>query len=178
MSENINIDYKVLKNRIIRSCNPLCKEIVDFEIDYSKLVDECRELNVVPICFGLEASRVKPELIPYLNEYFKDENLSWFSSAKFSTIISFIHKDYIDEKAEELLNKLKDPQVDDPDFDKVSAVAKLLAEYPCYSATVVSYKSNNPKYIKGGRPSYIVQIRANKVVIVNSDYQYTYKDFS
>ena len=195
MNEEFNVDYKLLKSRIIRSCVSKEKEIVDFSIDYCKLVELCEELNITPIYFGMEAKRVKPELIPYINEYFKDENLSWFNSSKFSTVISFIHTNYIDDRARELLERLKVPQVDkpenekddkdededekdNPDDDKVADVAELLANYPCYSATVVAYKSNNPKYIKFNKPSYVIQIRGNKVTISNSDYQYNYKDIS
>lgn len=178
MNEEFNVDYKLLKSRIIRSCVSKEKEIVDFSIDYCKLVELCEELNITPIYFGMEAKRVKPELIPYINEYFKDENLSWFNSSKFSTVISFIHTNYIDDRARELLERLKVPQVDNPDDDKVADVAELLANYPCYSATVVAYKSNNPKYIKYNKPSYVIQIRGNKVTISNSDYQYNYKDIS
>lgn len=178
MSEEFNVDYKVLKGRIIRSCKVTGKEIVDFSIDFDKLVEECKELNLTPIYFGMNAKRVTPELIPYISEYFKDTNLSWFNSSKFSTAISFINSNYIDGKALELLEKLKTPQVDDPNDDKVNDVAELLANYPCYSATIVAYKSNNPKIIKLNKPSYIVQVRANKVVITNSNYQYEYRDFS
>jgi hypothetical protein len=178
MSEEFNVDYKVLKNRIIRSCKVTGKEIVDFSIDFERLEQECHDLNITPIFFGLNAHRVKPELIPYLNEYFKDSNLSWFSSSKFSTCISFICNDFIDEKAMELLNKLKTPQVDDPNDDKVNDVAELLANYPCYNATVVAYKSNNPKFVKFNKPSYLIQIRANKVIITNSNYQYNWRDMS
>ena len=178
MSEEFNVDYKVLKNRIIRSCKVTGKEIVDFSIDFDRLEEECRDLHLTPIFFGLNAKRVTPELVPYLNEYFKDTNLSWFNSSKFSTVISFINSNHIDGKALELLNKLKTPQVDDPSDDKVNDVAELLANYPCYSATVVSYKSNNPKFIKLNKPSYVIQIRANKVVITNSDYQYNWRDMT
>lgn len=178
MGEEFNVDYKVLKSRIIRSCKPVGKEIVDFVIDFEKLEENCRELNITPIYFGLEARRVKPELVPYLNEYFKGTDLSWFNSSKFSTCISFIHNNYIDEKAQRILDRLKVAQVDDPNDDKVHDIAELLANYPCYNATVVSYKNNNPKYLKCGKPSFVIQIRANKVTISNSDYQYNYKDFS
>ena len=178
MSADFNVDYRILKNKIIRSCKPVGKEIADFEVDFDRLVENCAELHIVPIYFGLEAKRVTPVNIPFLNEYFKDENLSWFNSAKFLTVLSFIHTDSIDEKAEELLAKLRRDQVDDPADDKVNDVAELLANYPCYSAVVVGYKSNNPKYIKAGKPSFVIQIRANKVTISNSDYQYNYKDIS
>ena len=77
-----------------------------------------------------------------------------------------------------MLNKLKTPQIDDPNDDKVNDVAELLANYPCYNATIVAYKNNNPKFIKLNKPSYIIQIRANKVIITNSNYQYNWRDMS
>ena len=178
MSEEFILDYKALKSRIIRSCIRNGKEIVDFKIDFEKLTSLCDELGIVPLHFGLDAKRIIPDVIPYLNEYFKDDNLSWFTDNKFSTAISFIRADAITEEVQELLDKLKVKQEDEPEVDKVNIAATILAKYPCYTATVVSYKSNNPKFIKANKPSYVIQIRANKVVIVSSDYQYNYKDMS
>lgn len=177
-TEPINIDYKALKNRIIRSCEATANGTVDFVVDFVKLSEMVDELGVTPLCFGLDARRVKPEEIPFLNEYFKDENLSWFTDSKFYTVLSFIKTDYIDDHAHALLHKLKVPQSADPTIDKVNCAAELLANYPCYSATVVAYKSNNPKFLNSQKPTYLIQIRANKVIITNSNYQYTYKDFS
>lgn len=177
-SKEFNIDYKTLRNRIIRST--ICKGngIVDFQVDFNKLSSQVEELGLTPIHFGLDATRITPGIIPYLNEYFKDENLTWITDNKFYTAISFINTNYIDEKAQEYLDKLKVPQVDDPNIDRVNIVANLLAKYPCYTATIISYKSNNPRFIKSVSPSYVIQIRANKIIIENSNYQYNYKDFS
>lgn len=182
-TEELSVDYKALKNRIIKSCDAIGNGTVDFVVNFAKLTEFTSELGLTPICSGINpnyisARRIAPEDIPYLNEYFKGENLSWFTDSKFSTAISFIKTNSIDEKAEGLLNKLKTPQTADPNIDKVNCVAQLLANYPCYTATVVAYKSNNPKFLNSQKPTYLIQIRANKVVIESSDYQYNYKDFS
>lgn len=177
-TNDLSVDYKALKNRIIKSCKATGNGTVDFIVEFDKLMELVVELGVTPICSGLNAHRVAPEHIPYLNEYFKDENLSWFTSSKFFTGLSFIKTEYIDERAQELLNKMNTSQINDPCIDKVHCLAELLAYYPCYSATVVAYKSNNPKFLNSNKPTYLIQIRANKVIITNSDYQYNYKDFS
>lgn len=178
MSEEFNVDYRILRHRIIKSCVQVSQGTMDFRVDYNKLLESCDELNLVPLFSGLDAHHVRSELVPFLNEYFKGENLSWFTDDMFCTAISFIRKDYIDEHVQEVLDKLRLPQTEDPTDDKVNHVAELLAKYPCYNVTIVAYKSNNPKYLKLGKPSYVVQIRANKIIIEDPSYQYNYKDFS
>ena len=171
-----NVNYKTLKSIIIKACKAVKPGKMEFEIDYDKLVDLAKDIKLVPVCAGLNCKHVKPDVIPFMSEYFEKSHLSWFTAAKFYTVLTFVDSESIDEKAQELLDKIKTPQMDDPDDDKVQDLATLVAEYPCYFANIVSYQNNDPKRV--GRPSYEIICRANKVVIRNSDYQYNHADFS
>lgn len=172
-----NVDYGVLKSNIIK-CLKQCKEYsLDFKVNFDKLTSLVANINLVPIApIGENAVRVTPFDIPYLSEYFEKTRLSWFTDGKFRTVVTFIDSEYVDETATRLLAKLKQPDTEDPDFDKVKAVAKLVAEYPCYFATIISYQNNDPNRI--GKANFVIACRANKVVIKNSDYQYDPHDFS
>lgn len=171
-----NVNYKVLKSNIIKACTQKNAGSMDFYINMDKLSKLTDDINLVPIRIGQEAKKVKPELIPYLSEYFEKSRLSWFSETKYSTIICFIDKNAIDEKAQDLLDKIAKKQVDDPDLDKVKLVATIVADYPCYFANIISYQNNDPRRMR--KPTYEIVCRANKVVIKSSDYQYNPKDFS
>jgi hypothetical protein len=133
-------------------------------------------MGLTPIFTNLNAKKVIPENIAFLGEYFEKTRLSWFNDGKHFTVVSFIETESIDERATELLEKLKVPEVDDPENDKVADLSELLANYPCYNAVTVSFRNDDPK--RAGNPSYIIVIRANKVVIKSSDYQYNAKDMS
>lgn len=172
-----SVNYKILKSCIIRSCKQVKQGYMDFNVDFSKLSTLVKDLKLTPIDpIGYNAKIVRPEVIPYLSEYFEKSHLSWFSNSKFFTVITFIDSDSIDEKAQNLLDNIKLNQQDNPDNDKVKALAILVAEYPCYFATIISYQNGDPDRI--GRPSYDIVCRANKVVIKASDYQYNHRDFS
>lgn len=171
-----NVDYKVLKSNIIRSCCPVREDSIEFKINYEKLEHLVDDINLFPLNVGMHPKKVKPELVPYLSEYFEKTNLSWFTEGKYSTVITFIDTESIDERAEEIIRRLHSKQVDVPEDDKVNDLATLVAFYPCYFATIVSYRNDDPK--RSGRPSYEIVCRANKVVIKSSDYQYNPKDFS
>ena len=107
-TNDLSVDYKALKNRIIKSCKATGNGTVDFIVEFDKLMELVVELGVTPICSGLNAHRVAPEHIPYLNEYFKDENLSWFTSSKFFTCLSFIKTEYIDGDVKIESKEIKD----------------------------------------------------------------------
>jgi hypothetical protein len=171
-----NVDYKVLKSCIIRSCTPVRDGSIEFRVNYDKLLHSVDDINLLPLNVGMCPKKVIPEMIPYLSEYFEKTNLSWFTENKYSTVITFIDTESIDEEAQRLIDKLHMKQVDDPSNDKVNDMATLVANYPCYFATIVSYRNDDPK--RSGKPSYEIKCRANKVVIKSSDYQYNPKDFS
>lgn len=171
-----NISYGTLKSNIIKACSQVSPCHMAFKVDFRKLTDLVEDNNIKPINIGMNSSRIEPNIIPYISEYFEKTHLSWFSEGKYYTVITFIDTTSIDNRARDLIEKINIPQERDPDIDKVNAYATLIAEYPCYFATIVSYQNNNPKRI--GKPSYEIVCRANKVVIKSSDYQYNPKDFS
>lgn len=176
-----NVNYKALKSIIIKSCKSMKKCDCDcpamkFEVDFEKLSDLANEMGLTPLKVGLISKPAHPQNIPFLSEYFEKEKLSWFSDSKFFSVLTFIDNESIDEKAQNLIDLLASDPIDTPENDKVKNIATLVAEYPCYFATVVAYQNNDPN--RAGRPSYEIICRANKVVIRNADYQYNYKDFS
>lgn len=171
-----NVNYRILSSCIIKSCKQVKQGYMDFNVNFTKLKSLVTDLMLTPININGNAHIVKPEDIPYLSEYFEKTHLSWFSDSKFTTVITFIDTESIDEEAQKLLDSLEANQQDDPDNDKVKAMATLVANYPCYFATIVSYQNGDPSRI--GRPSYEIVCRANKVIIKSSDYQYNHKDFS
>ena len=175
--ETKDVDYKVLKSNIIKSCVAKRHGSIDFGIDIDRLSELVNDYNLIPIATNLDARKVVPENIAYLGEYFEKERLAWFNHEKMFTVVTFIRQDdKFNERAQELLDKMKQAQVDDPDNDKVAVMSELLANYSCYNATVVSYRNDSPRRI--GKPSYVIVIRANKVVIKSSDYQYNPQDMS
>ena len=65
----------------------------------------------------------------------------------------------------------------------ISSFKKVTHEKPMLSLgdifnedEIISFDERIKKTVNN--PSYVVQIRANKIVIENSNYQYNYKDFS
>jgi len=173
---NTNVDYKVLKTNIIKACKARRENTIEFEVDLERLAANVKQMKLTPVNSGLISKKVKTDTIPYLNEYFEKTNLSWFNEEKQYTVLTFVETDSIDDTARELIDKLNTAQVDDPEDDKVKDMSALVANYPCYFATVASYRNDNPK--RSGQPSYIVICRANKVVIRSSDYQYNFRDMS
>ena len=114
--------------------------------------------------------------ITFLGEYFEKSRLSWWNEDRFFTTVTFVNVSNIDERGQELIELIHKKQVDDPDNDKVENMSELFANYPCYNAVVASYRNDDPK--RSGKPSYVIAIRANKVVIKSSDYQYNPEDMS
>ena len=187
MSNTNNIDYRVLKSYIIKSCRAKkdTKNPIDFNIDIENLTSLCSNINLVPIKneYSEEghdkfksARRVNIDDITFLGEYFEKSRLSWWNEDRFFTTVTFVNVSNIDERGQELIELIHKKQVDDPDNDKVENMSELFANYPCYNAVVASYRNDDPK--RSGKPSYVIAIRANKVVIKSSDYQYNPEDMS
>ena len=172
------VDYKLLGDVIRRCCKQVHKHtpVMEFFVNYNKLAGMLRDHNLIPVKIGLKSRRVTPEDIPFISEYYEKTNLSWYTEGKYFTVLTFMDRSALDERALELLADIGTPQVDIPDEDKVADMAKLVADYPCYFALVTSYQNNDPRL--KDIPSYTVSCRANKVVIKSSDYQYNPKDFS
>jgi hypothetical protein len=155
------INYRILKSNIVHSCKQV-GEGIEFEVDFDKLTEETSEIGLIPIKIGLRSNKITSDIIPYLSEYFEKDHLAWITDDKNYTILAFVVSSSLDE---ETLEKIK--SYNSIDSLSVSIVSKILSSYPCYYATVVSYKSNTPKRI--GRPSYEIICRANKVVIKNKE---------
>ena len=163
-TRSYDVDYKYLKSSIIKSCRQNDNDdVISFYIIGDKLSkltsDENCGLRLLPI--GLESKPITPESIINISEYFKDKKLSWFTDDKEYTQIIFVKEESIDDKAQELIDQL----VSD-DYDKVNAVATLVAEYPCYFATIIAYENNGP--IRFGKPSYMIGCRANTITITQN----------
>ena len=169
-----NVEYKVLKSNIIRSC--FSKKGIHFNIDYDKLYSSSQEIGLTLLKDGLESRLVKTDDIPFLNEYFVKNKLEWFERDREFTVISFFVNDKLDDYAKNLIAKIEKPDSDDPDEDKIHDMAELVAKYPCYFATIVSYKNLDPKRI--GKPSYFIICRANKVAIKDQAYEYNPEDMA
>lgn len=167
-----NVNYKNLKSNIVKACKATKQNTVEFVIDYDKLKDLVEDINLIPINVGMQSSRLLPVQVPYLGEYLNKSHMMWLSENKFITVVAFIDSTSVDDNAKDLLEKLNTPQVDDPEDDKVKDFAELIANYPCYFATVISYQNNSPSL----GVTYEIACRANKVVIRDPNYKYNHKD--
>lgn len=170
-----NVDYKLVKNNIIKSCVATKDDPTKFYIDFVKLKELVEDLNIVPVNIGMEPHRLSEDDIPYMVEYFNKSHVEWLSKYKHMTTICFVDMEYKDDKLEAFMEALLTDKVDDPSIDKTEVMAQIAANYPCYFATIVSYQNTAPNCNK--RPYYEIACRANKVVIKMSDYKYYHKDF-
>jgi hypothetical protein len=171
----MKLDYSLIKKCIIKSCKQNNKVTLDFQIDANKLDELVSQYGVTFIYNGILAKPVMAWDIPLISEYFKKQKLSWFNRSRYYTTLSFIVTESLDKEGLELLENLKDKnRENDPNFDRVATVSKLLADYPCYNATIVSYRSDDPNRL--GKNSYTIVIRANVNVISSPDYEYNNQD--
>ena len=168
-----NVDYNLLKSAIIKSCKSE-RDSLKFSIDYEKLSTSVDDFGLVALNVGTKSKKVSVDNVNIISEYFKGQRLSWFDKNKEFTILTFLPIDVLDEKCEALIEELHTLSVDDPDIDHVNTLASIIAEYPCYSAIVASYMSNDPK--RFGRPSYEIKIRANTVAIKQKLYEFNHND--
>lgn len=159
----MNLDYKVLKKLITRSAR-VKKNSVSFSINYDRIMEGAKELDLTAILFDPASRPIEIADIPLLSEYFKN-NLSWITSDKEFLMILFIKSEDIDERCQELLDA-----VGDENSDVVNALATIIAEYPCYTAAVVSFTSTDID--RGGKTFFEIRCRANAVRIKQSDYKY------
>ena len=175
-----NINYKTLKSYIIRACSRTSFDGVDFKVNIDKLKSSVANLSLIPVNINLISKNVDPEDIPFLSEYFEKKKLSWFERGNNITTLVFVDKSELtDEKKERLdvlLANMDIKQVDSPSTDKTSAMSEIVADYPCYFATIASYISNDPG--RSGLISYIIVCRANKIVVKSSAYDYNPKDLT
>ena len=169
----MSVEYKVLRSNIIRSCKGRGSSI-DFDVDMQKLYDLAYDLGLTLINVGESSNKIKEEDVLYIAEYFKEKRLSWVNGSKRYTTLLFVNNDAIDERLEELMKVMNSNTVSDPNLDKVEVLAEICANYPCYTAMVISYTSNDPRY--NGRLSYEIICRANTVTIKQENYKYNHKD--
>lgn len=173
----VNIDYKDLKN-VINKCVSSINFPTDvkFKVDFNKLVSLSGEYGLTPISLGLNSKMISPEMIPYLSEYFLEEKLSWINEGKSYTVLTFFSKEDLTEEALEVIKEFAKNQSENPSLDRVAAMSDLVAKFPCYFATIVSYATNDPQ--KMDKLQYVIICRANKVVIKNDNYKYNAKDMT
>ena len=169
----MSVDYKVLESNIIKSCRSH-NGSTKFLVSYDKLSTLCDDIGMTVVEANLQSIPLTTNLIPYVQEYFKAKRLSWMSDTKQITTLIFVPTDAIDETCQSLLTDLQGSRVDDPDLDRVKSMATLLADYPCYFATVVSYISNDIK--RNGKTTYVIKCRANTVAIKQDNYEYHHED--
>lgn len=167
------VNYRSLKSSIIKS-SVGSKKSNSFVVNYDKLNKLVSELDLVMVNVGTSSSKIEPKDSIAIAEYLKNDKLKWINNSKEYSILLFIAKDAVDEKCNEMLEKLSLPSIENPDIDKANIVATLIADYPCYQALVVSYVSNGPSRFNS--LSYEIKIRANTVVIKSEGYGYKHED--
>jgi hypothetical protein len=175
------LDYKALKTCIIKSCKALNRKDdllgPKFVVDYDKLSAAVDKLGLILININLQSRPVSQNDVYNISEFLKEQQLSWISKNKEYTVLTFILKPSDEEDNEvlnELLTDMNANQEDDPDLDKVSVLAQIEANFPCYHSLVVSYDSLDPD--RFGKISYQITSRANTVTIKQEKYKYNSKD--
>lgn len=169
----MNLDYKLIKSAVIRACKAQ-RDAVSFIVNYDKLSSYADSIGLTAVNVGTKSKLVDPTIIPFMGEYLKGQNLSWVNGNKHYTMLVFVQTEKVDEECMKLLADMHVCREDDPDVDKVATLSKLMANYPCYTALVVSYISNEPA--RCGKTSYQVKVRANNVTIRQDGYGYKHDD--
>ena len=168
-----DVDFNAVKSAIRKSYN-LGPIGLKFRINYDRLDAEVANYGLKCVRTVPDSKLIKMEDVTGIAEFYKGPKLLWISDEKEFNNIIFIKTESLDDIARELLDKLETPQVDDPSFDKVEAVAKILANYPCYTAICVSYRSNDPN--RHGLIGMEIAMRASTVTIKNDNYRYRGED--
>lgn len=178
------INYNDIKLAVEKSAkrNEKVTRDLAFTVDPARLDFLLNNQNITVIRKCLESRPVATASIPLLSEYFTKGRLAWFNQEKEYTTYIFVRTDadLTKEQADRLLEILNilnaEDGSDDPDEDDVKLLAELVAYYPCYFATTVSYTKDEPgKYPK---LSYSIVCRANKVTIASERYKYNQDDMS
>lgn len=189
-----NVNYNDIKKILIKSSMKQQEELIntEFNIDYQKLSNLAKELNLVPIPVDIVTSEDKVNIesravlnndIRLLQEYFKGENLKWLANGKRDYVnVVFVYTDglsqdninYIYSSIEYLLEGYSKSDAAEYDETSSTIISNILADFPCYVANDVSYISSDPD--RANRISYNIQIRANTVVLKNDAYKYNHND--
>lgn len=168
-----DVDFNAVKTAIRKSYH-LGSIGLKFCIDYNRLDAEVAQYGLKCVRTIPESKLIKMDDVTGIAEYYKGPKLLWISDEKEFNNIIFIKIESIDNVARELMDKLETPQVDEPSFDKIEAIAKILANYPCYTAICVSYRSNDPN--RHGLIGMEIAMRASTVTIKNDNYRYRAED--
>lgn len=174
--EKYDVSYQSIKSAIIKSCRQLHKNDIEFIVDYDRLSRNVDDIGLTVVNTGFKCKPIRQDDIIPISEFFKKQKLAWITEKKYFTQLVFVRSDAIDEELSTLLSQMHQTQVNDPDLDKVNTLAKIIANYPCYFATVVSYESNDP--MREGKPTYTIGCRANTITIENEKYKYQHADMS
>lgn len=174
-NNNVITDYKVnyveLSNCIRKAA--IQGKGIDFTFDFDKLAESITDMSLLVVPNDIKSKRIGPEDIVYLGEFFKKTKLSWLDRNKFYSSLVFVRTDVegaLDEEFYELMEDMKANQLDNPDIDKAETLAKILSKYPCYVASVVSYKNLDIK--KCGTISFEIICKANLVTILIDNEKY------
>jgi len=161
-------DYKVnyvdLSNAIRKAA--IQGKGLDFTFDFNVLAAEIENMSLLVVHNDIKSKRIGPEDIVYLGEFFKKTKLTWLDHYKFFSSLVFVRTDVpgaLDEEFYELMADMEADQMEHPDIDKGETLAKIIAKYPCYVSSVVSYKNNDIK--KFGTISFEIVTKANLVTI-------------
>ena len=167
----MKIDYNAIKRCIIKACKQESEVVLDFKINADKLNASVQELGLTFVDNFTTSKPVVSTDIPLISEYFKKQKLSWFNRSREFVTLTFVRNKYIDEECTRLIKSLHDKDREkDPNFDRVEVMAKILANYPCYNAVTVAYRSDDPNRL--GKNSYTTIIRANVNAINLEEYEY------
>ena len=139
---------------------------IDFTFNIDLLTNLVKDSELLVVYNNIKSKRIGPEDIVYLSEFFKREKLSWLDHFKFYSSLVFVRTDVpgaLDDEFWQLMDDMKADQLENPDIDKAETLGKILRKYPCYVASVVSYKNADIK--KCGTISYEIVCKANQVTI-------------
>lgn len=172
---NYKVDYvklsKCIRDSLIQG------RTIDFEFDFDKLAAGVAEYDLLVVPNPVKSKRIGPEDIVFIGEFFKGDKLSWIDHHKYYSSLVFVRTDVegaLDEEFYELMEDMKKPLIDNPDIDKAETLARILAKYPCYVATVVSYKNADIK--RTGLLNTEIICKANTVTIKLDNYEYHHED--
>ena len=174
-----NINYSAIRKAIYRCVKPLhhhTKPI--FSIDLDKLNELVAQYNLVVIPGDRKSRSLGLYDVPLIEDYFFGEQLVWFNENRQLMQVIFMDERCLDEETAYAIEMLKNPEhPDDPDFDPINALAKILHDKRCWKAQVAGYMSNDPTIIeKMDGVGVFIAIKANKVVLNQDSYEYDQED--
>ena len=174
-----NINYAAIRKAIYKCMKPLHNPLKPaFSIDLEKLNELVAGYNLVVIPGNRKSRSLELYDVALIEEYFFGEQLTWFNENRQLVQVIFMDERDLDDDTAYAMEMLKNPEhPDDPDFDPINALAKILHDKRCWKAQVASYMSNDPNIIeKHEGVGLFIAIRANKVVLNQDSYEYDDED--